>query len=57
MNIGVIKSWAMFASFCFIFWWDLYLCYIVSGNIGYVKSALKTHDKSNGKTNENGFVY
>ena len=57
MNIGLIKSWAMFASFCFIFWWDLYLCHIVSGNIGYVKSALKTHDKTNGKTNENGFVY
>ena len=36
---------------------SMYLYHIVSGNIGYVKSALKTHDKNNGKTNENGFIY
>ena len=34
------------------------LCQIVSGNIRYVKKiALKTHDKTNGKTKENGFIY
>ena len=33
------------------------LCHIVSGNIRYVKNALKTHDKTNGKTKEHGFIY
>ena len=33
------------------------LCHIVSGNMRYVKIALKSHDKTNGKTKENDFVY
>ena len=33
------------------------LCHIESSNIRYVKNALKTHDKTNGKTKKNGFVY
>ena len=33
------------------------LCTMASANIRYVKNALKTHDKTNGKTKETGFIY
>ena len=35
----------------------MYLCHIVPDNIRYVKNALKTHVKTNGKTKEHGFIY
>ena len=35
----------------------MFLCHIVSGNIRYIKNALKTNDKTNEKTKENGFIY
>ena len=64
MGIGVIKNRSMFSSFCFIFWWDLVrlgetmcLCPIVSGNICYVKTCFKTHDKTKEKTKKNGYIY
>ena len=36
---------------------SMFLCHIVSGNIRYIKNALKTNDKTNEKTKENGFIY
>ena len=33
------------------------LCHIVPDSIRYVENALKTHDKTNGKTKEHGFIY
>ena len=58
MDIGVIQNWSMFASFCLYFGeTSVCLCCIVSGNIRYVKNALKTHGKNQGKTKENGFIY
>ena len=34
------------------------LCHTVSGDIHYAKNcSKKTHDKTNGKVKENGFIY
>ena len=57
MDIGILKNWSMFASFCFIFFeTSMCLCRIVSGNVVYMKKCFKTHNKNKEKTKCNGFI-